>query len=61
MSPFNPKLPTFAIASSYTEDFIYVLYRTQNGKIKQIGVKNQIDSIIIYHYKTFLTSHQVCN
>ena len=33
---FNSKLPTFTIASSYTEYFIYVLYGAQDGKVKQI-------------------------
>ena len=46
---FDPKLPTFAIASSYTVYLINVLYGAQNGIIEQIGVKKQIDIIIIYH------------
>ena len=58
---FDPKLPTFAVANSFTAYLIYVLYGTQNGKIKQIGVKNQINSINFYNYKTFLFLHQVCN
>ena len=37
---FDPKLPTFAIANSFTVFLIYALYGSQNGKIKQIeGVK----------------------
>ena len=36
---FNPKLPTFAIASSFTAYLIYILYGSQNGKIKQIVLK----------------------
>jgi len=33
----------FAVANSFTEYIIYVLYGTLNGKIKQIQFKNQID------------------
>ena len=51
---FDPKLPTFAFSNSFTEHLIYVLNRTQNGRIMQIGVKKQIDLIIFYHYETFL-------
>ena len=51
---FYPELPTFAFANSFTLYLIYVLYGPQNGRIKQIGVKNQIDVIIT---KPFLFLH----
>ena len=35
---FNPKLPTFAVASSFTAFLIYVLYGPQNGKTEKIKV-----------------------
>ena len=58
---FNPKLPTFVITSSFTAYLNYVLYGTQNGRIKQIGVENQICIIKIYQYKTCLFLLQVYN
>ena len=50
---FDPKLPMFAIANSFTKYLIYVLYWPINGRTKQTGVKIQIDIIIRYQYKTF--------
>ena len=44
---FNPKLPTLAIASSFTAYLIYVLYGAQNGKIKQIEAIKFVPRLIL--------------
>ena len=58
---FDPKLPTFAVANSYTKHLIYVLIGTQNSKIKQIGAKKQINFIIFIITIFVLFLRQVCN
>ena len=44
---FNPKLPTFIIASSFTAYLIYVLYGPKNGIIKQIEVIKLVLRLIL--------------
>ena len=45
----------------FTGHLFLVLYERKTKKIKQIDVKNQIDFIIIYQYKTYLFLMRVFN
>ena len=55
---FDPKLPIFSVANSFTAFFIYLLYiyllyGPQKAELSRLELKKQNDIIIICQYETF--------